>query len=193
MLIGLVALGGMVACIAWFMHGSAPVPKPVAAARPTAAVMLPPPPPNDPPAVDDSDQPATDPRQQFGQAMLAMMNDPQMQQNMTAMAATMTDALFGDLFSQMNLSPDQTTAVNDLMAQRAQAANAVFMNALQQGLDPVANRDQLQQQIQQAQAATDQGLRATLGDANFQQFQARDQQLRQSFQNGGGFPGGAGG
>jgi hypothetical protein len=74
--------------------------------------------------------------------------------------------------------------------QRGQAVGAIFQNAFQQGgFDPNAGPGQFQQQIEQAQTPANQVLQATLGDANFQLLQARDQQIRQAFQNG-GFPGG---
>jgi len=104
----------------------------------------------------------------------------------------MNDNMYGDLWGQMNLTPDQQAKVDDLMMQRAQAIGDFFRNTFQQGnFDPAAGPGQFQQQIDQLSAPANQALQSTLGDANFQLLQARDQQIRQSFQNG-GFPGGGG-
>jgi len=184
----LLLLGGGIGGYAWYRHNQAPVPKPVAAVRPPppAEDYQPPPPynPNVPPADNTVGQMQIDPAQ-----IQALM-----QQNMQQMTA----AMYGDLFAQMNLSPEQRAQVDALMAQRAQAVQAYFQNAFQQGgFDPAnVNPAQIAQQIDQLSAPANQALQAALGDANYQQLQARDQQVRQSYQQvyqpGGGLPAGPG-
>lgn len=169
----------------------------VAALRPARPVSVPTaqpeaPPPDAPPPPPADDQ-APDPAQQMRDRMAAFMNDPQMQQQMQQRMQAMAQNMYGDVFAQMNLTQDQTNQVNTLLAQRMQAGANVFMTAMQQGLDPQANRDQLIQQVQQAQATVDASIQAVIGADNFSQFQARDQQIRQNFQNGGGPGGGFGG
>ncbi len=158
---------------------------------PSAQPEAPPPPDTLPPPPPDDQAP--DPAQQMRDRMAAFMNDPQMQQQMQQRMQGMAQNMYGDLFDSMNLSSDQRDQVNTLVAQRMQAGATVFMNAMQQGLDPQANRDQLIQQVQQAQTTMDASIQAVIGADNFQQFQARDQQIRQNFQNGGGFGGPGGG
>ena len=159
----------------------------VAALRPAPAPAFE---PEAPPPPEDQ---APDPAQQRRDMMAAFMNDPQMQQQMQQRMQGMAQNMYGDLFDSMNLSQDQRDQVNALVTQRMQAGATVFMNAMQQGLDPQANRDQLIQQVQQAQTTMDASIQAVIGADNFSQFQARDQQIRQNFQNGGGFGGPGGG
>jgi hypothetical protein len=197
LLLGLVLFGGVVAGVAWFMQNSAPVPPPVVASlpkpKPVAPVVEEPPAPEPPPVADEQPAPPPPPPGFGG----FDPNDPQVQAMMQQRMKQMNDNMYGDLWGQMNLSPDQQAKVDDLMMQRAQAVGAIFQNAFQQGgFDPNTDPAQFQQQIDLAQAAANQALQATLGDANYLQLQARDQQIRQSFQNGGfrgGGPGGPGG
>jgi hypothetical protein len=167
-LLALFLLGGVVAGISWLMQSPTPAPAAVVAAapppKPAAPVALAPPPPEEPPAAEAPDDNA----QQFQAMMQQRMQD-----------------MYGDVFSQMNLTPAQQAAVNDLMAQRFQAVGAIFRNAFQQGVDPAADPAQMRQQIDQAVAGPNQALHAALGDANYQLLQARDQEIRASFQNGG--------
>jgi hypothetical protein len=185
-------LGLFVAVVLWFTLRSAPPPS---AAVQTALVAKPAstdlraPAPDQPPAFDNPDAEA---RAQFAQAMTDMMNDPQMQAQIQQRTMEMADNMYDDVLGQMDLTPDQADQAYDLLVQRMQAGGQAFFTAMQQGLDPVADQARLQQMAQQAQAQMDQSLRATIGTANFQQIQARDEEVRQSFQGGGGFPGGGG-
>ncbi len=188
-ILGLILFGGVVAGVAWFLQSPAPVPPPVVVAlskpRPVTPEVEAPPAPEPVPAAEEPPAPP----QGFGGFD---PNDPQVQAMMQQRMKQMNDNMYGDLFSQMNLTPEQQIRVDALMMQRSQAVAAIFQNAFQQGgFDPAAGPGQFQQQIDQAQAASNQALQAALGDANYQQLQARDQQIRQSFQNG-GFPGGGG-
>jgi hypothetical protein len=182
MLLGLIGCGLVGGGIAWFMQSSAPVPPPIVAVlpkpKPPAPVVAPPPAAEEPPAPPPGPG-GFDP------------NDPQFQAMMQQRMRQMNDNMYGDLWGPMSLTSEQQAKVDDLMMQRAQAVGAIFQTGFQQGgFDPTAGPGQFQQQIDEAQAPANQALQATLGDANYQQLQARDQQVRQSFQNGGRFPGG---
>ena len=159
------------------------------APTPTAVVVAPTPKPAAPVAQAEPPTPADFNPGQFDPT------DPQNQAMMQENMKQMTDQMYGDVFAGMNLTPQQQAQADALMAQRAQAVQGIFQAMFQQGgFDPTAiDPAQIQQQVNQAQAQANQGLQSVLGAANYQQLQARDQQIQQSFQGGGGFGGGAGG
>ena len=172
----LLLVGGGIAGYLWTRQKPASIPTPVAVApkpAPTTQVAQ-----DAPPPVADFNPGQFDP------------NDPQAQ----AMMQQMTETMYGDVFAGMNLTPEQQDKVDALMMQRTQAVQGIFQNMFQQGgFDPTAiDPAQIAQQVDQAQAQANQSLQAVLGTANYQQLQARDQQLRQGFAGGGGFPGGGG-
>jgi len=187
----LLMVGCGVGGYAWYRHRPTPVARPAADEAPPAADDTPPPPRF---AAGNANGASVD-----YSAQSIQVDPAQLQAMMQQNAQQMTAAMYGDLFAQMNLTPEQQTQVDALMAQRTQAVQAVFQNLFQQGgFDPSnVNPAQILPLVDQAQAQANQGLQAVLGDANYQQLQARDQQLRQNFQAGGfggpGGPGGAGG
>jgi len=171
-LVVLFLFGGAIAGLSWLMQSPAPPPPaPVAAPtpkpRPAAPVANLPPPPDNPP---DS---GFDP------------NDPQVQ---AFMQQRILDR-YGDLFDDMNLTPEQQAAVTDLLVQQRQAAGAIYRNAYQGGDSANVDPAQLQQQVEQATAGVTRTLQATLGTRNYQLLQERDAEIRQSYQNAAG-PGG---
>ncbi len=157
--------------ILWPKPAEPVAPKVAALPAPVAPPAAPPQP--EPPPVEE--QPTAPQGPQFG-------NIDQQQ-----MAQQMTDQMYGDIFAQMNLTAEQQAKVTDLMGQRMQAIGDVMRTAFQNGgpgnFDPQA----IQQQVQAAQAGVDRQIQATVGAANFQQIQARDQELQQQFGGGGGF------
>jgi len=171
MLLVLFLLGGAVAGLNWLMQSPAPMP-PVIAAAP-AKPKIEPPPEAPPPPPDNG------PSQQLD------MSDP----DVRAMVQQRVDDRYGDLLGAMNLTQQQQDSVTDLMAQRFQATRAIYRDAYQNGYDPNIDPAQLQQQVAQATAGFNQALQATVGPVNFLLLQARDQEIRANYQNGGG-PGG---
>jgi hypothetical protein len=151
-----------------------------------AAPAAPLPQPEEPPAAPDP----ADARQR-GTAMLgAILNNPQMQQLAEGMTRTLVTSAYAGLIQQLNLSPEQGAAFNELVAQRALIGQEVLRNATSQGLDLAANADQLRQQVSQGQAQVDQQIHGVLGDGGFQQYQDYNRTLPQQLGRGAGLPAG---
>ncbi len=146
-----------------------------------------------PPATSLPDEPpAPDPAaaRQRGAAVLgALFSNPQVQQFAEGMTRSLVTNAYSGLVQQLNLSPEQGAAFNELLAQRALAGQDALRNATAQGVDLAANGAQLRQQVSQAQAQVDQSIHTLLGDGGFQQYQDYNRTLPQQL-NAGGFPGG---
>ncbi len=117
-------------------------------------------------------------RQRGMAALGAVFSNPQFQQFANGMAQTAVNSAYAGLYQQLNLNQEQSDALSGLLAQRALAGGDVLRNAIAQGMDPVANADQLRQQVNQAQSQVDQSIHTMLGDAGFQQYQDFTANLR---------------
>ncbi len=124
------------------------------------------------PGADELPAPNADEARQRGAAAIgALLNNPQIQQFASNMTQTIVTNAYAGLVQQLNLSPEQATAFNDLVAQRALVGQEALRTALAQGVDVAANADQLRQQVSQAQAQVDRNIHSLLGDGAFQQYQ----------------------
>ncbi|MEI6862431.1 MAG: hypothetical protein WCL04_09295 [Verrucomicrobiota bacterium] len=130
-----------------------------------------------------------DARQRGVAAIGALLNNPQIQQFASNMTQTIVTNAYAGLVQQLNLSPEQGAAFNDLVSQRALLGQEALRSATAQGLDLTANADQLRQQVSQAQAQVDQNIHNLLGDGGFQQYQDYSRNVQQQFR-GGGLPAG---
>jgi hypothetical protein len=129
-----------------------------------------------------SQNPADDQRQRGGFGnMRAQMNDPQFAQFMALQQKARLDSTYGPLFKQLtqqlNLSPAQLAAFQNLLTEKQNAARDVFAAARDQGLDPATDRAEIGQLVAQSNAEIDQQIQSTLGPDGFAQFQSYEQTL----------------
>jgi hypothetical protein len=124
-------------------------------------------------------------RQRGAAAIGALLNNPQIQQFASNMTQALVTNAYSGLVQQLNLSPEQGAAFNDLVSQRALVGQEVLRNATAQGLDLGANADQLRQQVSQAQTQVDQNIHGLLGDGGFQQYQDYTRNVQQQMRGGG--------
>jgi hypothetical protein len=126
--------------------------------------------------------PADDQRQpgQFGNVQ-AMMNDPHFVKLMELQQRARLDNSYGPLFKQLtqqlNLSPAQLAAFQNLLVEKQSAARDVLMAARDQGLDPRTDRAEIAQLVAQSNAEVDSQIQSTLGPDGFAQYQSYEQTL----------------
>ena len=99
--------------------------------------------------------------------MRAMMNDPNFVKYMELQQRSRLDSTYGPLFKQLtqqlNLSPAQLAAFQNLLVEKQSAARDAIVAARDQGLDPRADRGEINQLVTQSNAEIDQQIQATLG------------------------------
>jgi hypothetical protein len=113
--------------------------------------------------------------------MQAMMNDPQFAQLMALQEKARLDSTYAPLFKQLaqqlNLSPAQLAAFQNLLVQKQDAARDVLIAARDQGLTPGADRAEIGQLVAQSNAEIDNQIQSTLGPDAFAQYQSYEQTL----------------
>jgi len=125
------------------------------------------------------------PRGQFGRFanMQAMMNDPKFAKLIALQQKAALDSSYAPLFKQLtqqlNLSPAQLAAFQNLLVQKQNAARDVITAARDQGLDPATDRAEISQLVTQSNAEIDQQIQTTLGPDAFAQYQSYEQTLPQ--------------
>jgi hypothetical protein len=138
-----------------------------------------------PPAAELAVPDPAEARQRGAAAIGALLNNPQIQQFASNMTQALVTNAYSGLVQQLNLSPEQSAAFNDLVSQRALVGQEVLRNATAQGLDLGSNANQLRQQVSQAQAQVDQNIHGLLGDGGFQQYQDYTRTVQQQLRGGG--------
>jgi len=126
----------------------------------------------DEPADDTADnaQPARQ-RRNNRPNFTALMANPAFAKAWNTEQRARIDARYAALFKKLNLSPEQQTALANLLLERQNSARDVFAAAREQGLNPGQNRDDLRKMVTDAQAEVDQNIKTTLGDTAYQQYQ----------------------
>jgi hypothetical protein len=129
-------------------------------------------------ADEASPNPSADqgPRDKFSN-MRAMMNDPNFVKYMELQQKARLDSSFGPLFKQLNLSPAQLAAFQNLLVEKQSAARDVLIAARDQGLDPRTDRAEIAQLVAQSNAEVDSQIQSTLGPDGFAQYQNYEQTL----------------
>ncbi len=87
--------------------------------------------------------------------------------------------LFKQLTQQLNLSPTQLAAFQNLLVQKQDAARDVITAARDQGLNPGTDRAAITQLIAQSNAEIDSQIQSTLGPDGYAQYQGYEQTLPQ--------------
>ncbi len=101
----------------------------------------------------------------------AMMASPEVQKLMAIQQKAGLDSRYASLFKQMQLDPANLEKFKNLLVEKQAAVMDVLSAARAEGLSGPANRGEIQQLVQNAQAEVDTNIHATLGDAGFAQYQ----------------------
>jgi len=98
---------------------------------------------------------------------------PQVKQIMAMRQRAKLDEDYAPLFKTLNLAPDQLEKFKDLLVDRQNAEHDVRTVAQEQGLNRhnSADRSEIDQLIDQAQADVDNNIRAAIGQDKFAQYQ----------------------
>ncbi len=103
-----------------------------------------------------------------------MFKDPKMKEmiksSQKAFIGPMIDKQYGALFQQLNLTPDQSAALKDLLQKKMLAGADAGMSMMDGSLD-AAQRADLAKQMKSETDDYDAQIKQFLGDANYQQFQ----------------------
>jgi hypothetical protein len=109
-----------------------------------------------------------------GNPLAAMLKDPKMRQLMVSQQKAMFGPLlarqYADFFKWLNLTPDQSAGLVDLM-QKKRLAGADAKMSLFNGKTDDAQRANVAQQVKSEKDAYDAQIKQFLGDDNYQSFQ----------------------
>jgi hypothetical protein len=110
-----------------------------------------------------------------------MMNDPNFIKLMALQQKARLDSTYAPLFKQLtqqlNISPAQLAAFQNLLVQKQSAARDTVIAARDQGLSPATDRDEIAQLVAQSNADIDQQIQTTLGPQAYAQYQGYEQTL----------------
>jgi hypothetical protein len=110
-----------------------------------------------------------------GEMMAGWRNSPEAQRLMAIQRRSSLDGRYAALFKKLNLSPADLEKFKSLLVDKQSAPMDVMNAAREQGLNPRENREQIQALIRNFEAETDAAIRATLGEAAYQQYQQYEQ------------------
>jgi hypothetical protein len=111
-----------------------------------------------------------------------MFKNPEMKemiknQQKTALSA-MIDKNYGKFFSSLNLTPEQTSSLKDMILNKQLGAADMAMSLMSEDID-ATKRTELTGQIKAASEAGDAQIKALLGDDNFAQFQSYEKSMNE--------------
>jgi hypothetical protein len=112
----------------------------------------------------------------FG-AFANMAGNPEFQKLMAIQMKGRIGQTYAALFKALNLSPDQLTQFQGLLADKQQAMMDVMQAARDQGINPRSDPDGFKTLVNQAVAQSDASIQQALGDSGFQQYQQYQQTL----------------
>lgn len=108
-------------------------------------------------------------------SMAAMFKDPKMRDMLKAQQKAymgpVIDKQYGDLFKQLNLTPEQTAAFKDLIQKKMLAGADAGFSMMDDSLD-AAQRADLAKQVKSQTDGLDNQIKQFLGDDNYQAFQS---------------------
>jgi hypothetical protein len=112
-----------------------------------------------------------------GTALRNLMQSPQAAQLIASQQRAMVESRYAPLFKSLDLPPDQLARFKNLLVEKQNAARDVMTVAREQGLDMrnSADRSEIQQLIQQAQADVDNSIASVIGADKLAQYQSYDQ------------------
>jgi hypothetical protein len=112
----------------------------------------------------------------FG-AFASMAGNPEFQKLMSIQMKGRIVQTYGALFKALNLSPEQLSQFEGLLADKQQAMMDVMQAAREQGVSPRTDPDGFKNLVNQAVAQSDASIQQALGDTAFQQYQQYQQSL----------------
>ncbi len=108
-------------------------------------------------------------------AIASMFKDPKMREMMKAQQKSVIgpiiDKQYADLFKQLNMTPDQASAMKDLISKKMLAGADVGMAMLDDSLD-ASQRADLTKQVKAESDDYDQQIKQLLGDDNYKGYQS---------------------
>jgi hypothetical protein len=127
---------------------------------------------------DDAAGAASQPRRggRFG-AFAEMAANPEFQKLLAIQARGRINATYGALFKALNLSPEQLTQFQGLLADKQQALMDVMQAAREQGINPREDPDGFKTLVNSALDQVNASIQQSLGDAGYAQYQQYQQQL----------------
>jgi hypothetical protein len=116
---------------------------------------------------------------EYASDMIARIDDPEVRRLMAIVQKGQIVQRFAGLFKDLKLPPEKLAEFENLMVDRQNAAADVLIAASQQGMNPMQDPQQFRQMVQDSQNEIDQKIQATLGPADFSQFQTFQQTQNQ--------------
>jgi hypothetical protein len=115
-----------------------------------------------------------------GNLIAGMFKDPKMKEMIKSQQklfmGPMIDKNYGELFKQLNLTPDQTSAVKDLLTKKMLVASDNGMSLMDGSLD-ASQRADLVKQMKTQTDGYDAQIKDMLGDANYPAFQTYEKTM----------------
>jgi hypothetical protein len=116
----------------------------------------------------------------FGKMMSEFSKNPEMKEMIKAqqktMFAGMLDKNYAKLFSNLRLTPEQTTTFKDLLMEKQLAATDMGMSMFSDDLD-TQKRAEMLKQVKETTDVSDAKIKEFLGDQNFAQFQTYEKSM----------------
>lgn len=112
-------------------------------------------------------------------AIRALMAKPEVQAMMNTAMKSNIDARYQSLFRQLNLSPEQSAQLENLLVERQNTLQDVMAAAREQGINPRSDPDAFHKLLTDAENSVNDGIKSLLGDDGYQQFSNYEQTLPQ--------------
>jgi hypothetical protein len=103
--------------------------------------------------------------------LLSAIDKPEVQQLMALEQKAQLDGRYAALFKKLGLTPEQLEKFKTLLVEKQTVMQDVIAAAHARGINPVADPEALRKMIAETQSAVDEGIRGTLGDTGFAQYQ----------------------
>lgn len=128
-------------------------------------------------AAASAPRPASGERRRDPAAMMAMMDNPSMQNMMATSIKGSLDQRYSALFKKLKLSPASLEKLKELLTERQLSSMDVMRAAASQGLNPMTNKDEIEKMINSAQGESDERIKDLLGSTGYEQFQDFSQNI----------------
>ena len=102
----------------------------------------------------------------MGKALSKMMSDPAMKEMMRSQQKTMINTMYGSLFKELNLSPEEKQKFSELLLDQQMKTMEAGMGIFEEG-----GLTNVTQGVQAQQKESEEQLKALLGEERFTQYQ----------------------